>query len=129
MTRLSEKQARELGLIPPAPKNKYNARKTVVDGIQFDSKREAEYYAELKLRKQAGELVKIDLQPEFILQSAFTHKGQKYRAIKYRADFKVYYPDGKEQIVDVKGKKTREYEIKKKLLLNKFTEIWFTEVE
>lgn len=129
MTRLSEKQARELGLIPPAPnKNKYNARKTMVDGITFDSKREAEYYCELKLRVQAGELVKFDLQPEFILQKPFTHNGKKYRAIKYRADFKLYYKDGKVEVVDVKGHKTKEYELKKKLLLKKYPELWFTEV-
>lgn len=129
MTRLSEKQARELGLIPPAPnKNKYNAKKTMIDNIVFDSKREAHYYCELKLRAQAGEIKSFDLQPEFVLQETFTHNGKKYRAIKYRADFKLYYPDGREEIIDVKGKKTKEYLIKKKLLLKNYPGIWFTEV-
>jgi len=57
MTHLTEKQAQELlGDKYPEPpkKHKYNARKTVVDGITFDSKREAEYYCELKLRVRAG---------------------------------------------------------------------------
>jgi hypothetical protein len=128
MTHLSEKQARELlGDKYPEKKHKYNAQKTVVDGITFDSQREADYYCELKLRVQAGELTKIELQPEFLLQPAFTHNGQKYRAIKYRADFRLYYKDGRVEVVDCKGYRTKEYMLKKKLLLKKHPEMWFTE--
>lgn len=77
---------------------------------------------------QAGDIKSFELQPEFILQEGFTHQGVKHRPIKYRADFKVFYPDGRVEIVDVKGKRTKEYQIKKKLLLKKHSGIWFTEV-
>lgn len=131
MVRLSEKQARELlgDLYPgPAKQHKYNARKTTVDGVTFDSQREAEYYCELKIRARAGEIGSFELQPEFLLQEAFFHDGKLIRAITYRADFKIIHLDGREQIVDVKGHKTKEYQIKKKLLLARYPGIWFTEV-
>ncbi len=131
MARLTEKQARELlgDNYPGVPKkHKYNARKTVVDGITFDSQREADYYCELKLLVRAGEVEWFELQPEFVLQEAFTHHGKKYREIKYVADFIIGYPDGRVEIVDVKGRKTREYQMKKKMLLKKHPNINFREV-
>lgn len=131
MTHLTEKQARELlGDKYPGPpkKHKFNAKKTVVDGITFHSKREADYYCELKLRVRAGEVEWFELQPEFLLQEGFTYRGKRHREIKYIADFKIGYPDGRIEVVDVKGHKTKEYQLKKKLLLKKYPEIWFTEV-
>lgn len=130
MTRLSEKRARELlgDKYPgPAKKNKYGANKTIVDGIKFDSKREAEYYCELKLRVLAGEVESFDLQPVFELIPGYTYQGKKIRPIKYRADFKVNYPDGRVDIIDTKGFVTKEYAIKKKLLLYFFPKINFIE--
>ena len=130
MTKLTEKQARQLlgDKYPGPPKrHKYNARKTTIDGITFDSQREANYYAELKLLLKAGAITRIELQPEFVLQSGFKYQGKKYQPIIYRADFKITYPDGHEEIIDVKGHKTKEYQIKKKLLLNRYPEIIFRE--
>ena len=63
--RLSAEEYRSIAGKPR--RNKFGARKTVVGGITFDSKREAEYYAELKLREKAGEVHEIELQPEFRL--------------------------------------------------------------
>ena len=111
----------------PPKKSKYHSSRTEIDGIKFDSKREAQYYAELKIRQRAGEIVKFELQPEFILQPGYTRNGKKIRPIIYRADFKVFYPDGREEIVDTKGYRTREYRNKVKMLLKMHPEIWFTE--
>ncbi len=130
VTRISEKQARELlGDKYPSPpkKHKYNARKTVIDGITFDSKREAEFYGELKLRQAAGEIRGFELQPEFVLLEGFRHQGKAVRGIRYRADFRVYHIDGRIEVVDVKGHQTKEYTLKKKLLLARHPDIWFTE--
>jgi len=126
MTRISEKKARELGLIPPAPA-KYHNTKTIIDGIKFASKHEARYYSELKLRQRAGEITGFDLQPVFILQKGFRHNGKAIRAIKYIADFKVFYPDGRVEIVDTKGVRTRDYINKVKILLKQNPDMWFTE--
>lgn len=121
MTRLTEKEARAiLGdmYTEPPKKLKYNAQKLVVDGIRCPSIHEAEYYCTLKIRVRAGEIVKFELQPEFILQEGYMRNGKKVREIKYISDFRVYYTDGREEIVDTKGYRTKEYKLKKKMLLD-----------
>ena len=128
MTRISEKKAKELGLIPDKKKSKYNSRKTVADGITFDSKKEAEYYCELKLRVQAGEIESFDLQPAFILQDGFKVNGKTIRPITYRGDFQINHKDGSVEIVDTKGFRTEVYKIKKKLFLYRYPQYKFTEV-
>lgn len=126
MTRLSEAQAKALGIMPQK-KSKYHALKVVIDGIKFDSRKEAQKYCELKLLKTTGKVVEIELQPEFILQEAYVRQGKKVRAITYRADFRVTYKDGRVVVIDTKGFRTKEYLIKKKLLLARYTDIEFIE--
>lgn len=123
---MTTKQARAEGVRPSG--SKYRSRKTVVDGITFDSKKEAEYYIGLKLRQKAGEIASFELQPTFVLQEGFQPKiGKKVQAIKYKADFRVVYPDGREEIVDTKGYRTKEYLIKRKMLLYRYPGINFVE--
>ncbi len=107
---------------------KYHSRKTIVDGITFDSKKEADYYCELKMQKMAGVVEDFELQPEYELQPKYRYKGKVVRAIKYKADFKVKYTDGHTEVVDVKGMRTREYRMKKKMLLYRYPDIDFLEV-
>lgn len=127
MTRLSRAQARRMGINVPGP-NKYGARKVTVDGITFDSKKEARKYQELKLLKRAGEIKDFELQPEFVLLEGFRDmNGTWHRPIKYRADFRVTYKDGRVAVIDTKGYRTREYQLKKKLLLHRYPEIEFVE--
>lgn len=103
----------------PEKKSKYSSAKTDVDGIRFDSKKEAEFYAELKLREKAGEISHLRLQPRYLLQEAFKHDSKQYREIEYVADFE-YIEDGVTVVVDVKGFKTAVYMLKKKLFLYKY---------
>lgn len=70
--------------------NKYNNHKTIVDGIKFDSIREAERYQELKLLEEAGEISHLELQPVVVLQDKFIYQGKTIRAITYRADFAYF---------------------------------------
>jgi hypothetical protein len=95
-------------------KSKYHSRKTTVDGITFDSIREANRYQELRLLERAGEIKDLELQPRFTLQEAFEIAGRHVRKIEYVADF-AYVKDGRPVIEDVKGMKTDVYKIKKKL--------------
>ena len=121
--RITEKEAAALGIttnftpedneqtkyfmdVLKTKRNKYNAVKTKVDGITFDSKREAEYYSELKLRQKAGEILGFCRQPQFVLDDAGT---------TYRADFIVFYPDGKAEVIDVKGVETQVFKLKMKM--------------
>jgi len=107
---------------------KYNARKTIVDGITFDSRKEANYYCELKLLRRGGQVRSIECQVPFELVPGFRYKKKYIRPITYVADFRVEYSDGHVEIVDVKGYKTKEYLLKKKMLLYKYPEIDFREV-
>lgn len=95
--------------------SKYHAKKTVVDGIEFDSAKEAKRYAKLRDMAEAGEIQDLCLQVPFELLPSFERDGVKYRGMKYIADF-VYYRDGKRVVEDCKGMKTAEYKLKKKLM-------------
>ena len=98
--------------------SKYNAKKTIVDGHPFDSKREAERYCELKLFLKAGEIRDLVLQPRFLLQDEFFDKNEvKHKKIEYVADFMYIDKCGKTIVEDVKGVLTDVYKLKKKLFL------------
>lgn len=111
--------------------NKYNARKTVMCGHVFDSKREAEIYLDLLSRKQHGEIIRIGLQPSYTLLAGFKdNTGKNQKPITYTADFFVTYADGRNEVIEVKGVRTRDYMLRKKLFLHMMreTDIIFREV-
>lgn len=109
--------------------SKYHARKTVVDGITFDSKLEAQRYSELKLLEMTGEIEGLTLQPEYVLIPSFKKNGKTYRKTVYRADFRyVDRATGKEIVEDVKGYRTPEYRLKKKLFEWRFPGLTITEI-
>ncbi|WP_339233854.1 DUF1064 domain-containing protein [Oceanobacillus sp. FSL W7-1281] len=122
-------------------RNKYNARKVMFQGIEFDSKAEYEYYLILKNDK----LVKhIELQPKYTIIDPYevlcrkcdgrgrvlnekTLNFNKCKACKgsgkkkkqgaiYTADFKVIYIDGEEKIIDIKGGPvSKDFTLRRKL--------------
>ena len=94
---------------------KYRNKKTSIDGIRFDSKREANRYIELKLLERAGAIKDLKRQVPYIL----IDKSRYGRAIKYVADF-VYYEDDKLVVEDVKGVRTPVYKLKKRLMAERF---------
>ena len=107
----------------PQNLSKYRAKKTVVDGITFASKKEAKRYQELKLLQKAGKIKELELQPKFpmIINCA--------KICTYIADFRYYDNDIKDFIVeDVKGIRLPVYKIKKKLLLALYPGIIFKEI-
>lgn len=102
-------------------KNKYGAKKVTIDGIQFDSKKEANRYCELKLLERCGEITDLELQKEFELIPAQRIDGKVVeRAVKYKADF-VYKENGEICVEDCKGYKGggayAVFTIKRKLML------------
>ena len=118
-------------LVRAQNRNKYNARKTTVCGHTFDSKREAEVYLELLAQKQAGKIVRIGFQPSYTLLAAFKdNQGNRQKAITYTADFFVAYADGRNEVIEVKGVRTRDYLLRKKMFLHMMrdTDIIFREV-
>lgn len=103
-------------------RSKYGNRQEWRGDIRFASKKEARRYDELMVLLNAGEIEDLKLQPQYTLQEAYTlPNGKRVQAIRYVADYS--YRRGGELIVeDVKSEatKTRVYQIKRKLLLDKF---------
>ena len=96
---------------------KYHAKKTELDGITFDSRKEANRYAELKLLERSGAIHNLQRQVRYELIPAQKKDGKTIeRACHYIADF-VYTENGKTVVEDVKGYRTKEYVLKRKLML------------
>ena len=97
------------------------SKKTVIDGIVFDSKTEAEYYEYLTQLNKAGKIYRLRCHPVYILQDPVERHGKKYKAIKYIADFEYWSEE--EQInvvVDVKGYAMEDAKLKRKLFAYKY---------
>lgn len=111
-------------------KSKYGAEKVTIDGITFDSKKEANRYRELKILEKIGEITNLQMQVKYVLIPAQREpdtvgkrggiiKGKLIeREVSYIADF-VYrdIKTGAWVIEDTKGMRTHEYIIKRKLML------------
>lgn len=97
---------------------KYGNKKVVVDGIKFDSKKEAARYKELCLLERAGTIQNLKTQVKFVLIPS--QKGENGKVIErecsYIADF-VYRQNGQIIVEDTKGFRTKDYIIKRKLML------------
>ena len=108
--------------------SKYNNRKVRRDGVTFDSRKEFRRYEELQLLQQAGEIANLRRQVKFVLiptqrepSQIGTRGGVKKgklleRECSYIADF-VYVENGKIVVEDTKGLRTKDYIIKRKLML------------
>ena len=101
--------------------SKYHARKTTVDGITFDSRREADRYLVLKGMEEDGAIEGLRRQVRYELIPAFEVDGRHYRPVFYVADF-VYVDKetGKEVVEDVKGMRTDVYRLKSKLFARRY---------
>jgi hypothetical protein len=117
MTKAAEQYRAALAEAKPK-RSKYGNRKTVVNGIEFDSAKEANRWAILKLRERAGEISHLERQPVFY----FIIKGEPLksasgRKLFYKADFS-YFEGEKRVVEDVKSEPTRTdiYKLKKALV-------------
>lgn len=109
--------------------SKYGAKKVVRDGITFDSAKEARRFGELSLLQRAGEIFDLQTQVKYVLIPAQKEpdttdrrgrltKGKLLeREVTYRADFVYRDKDGNTIVEDVKGMRTKDYIIKRKLML------------
>lgn len=96
---------------------KYGNRKIIRDGIEFDSIKECQRYCELKLMQRAGLISNLQTQVSFELIPAQRIDGKVVeRAVNYIADF-VYKQDGQKVVEDTKGFRTKDYILKRKLML------------
>lgn len=93
---------------PVANKKIKNATKCELDGIKFDSRLEMYCYGQLKLHN-----IPFELKPKYILQDKFRYNREAVRQITYTSDFLII---NKGVIVDTKGFKTNEFNLKLKIL-------------
>lgn len=117
-------------------RRKYGNKKIQADGQVFDSKKEYKRWCELSLLERAGEISKLQRQVPFILipeqrapgtetYKRGPRKGQVKpgpvleRKVTYIADF-MYEEYGNVVVEDTKGLRTKEYVIKRKLMLYKY---------
>lgn len=105
--------------------SKYGNRKVrTSDGMLHDSQKEANRWMELKLLERAGKISNLQRQVKYMLIPAQYEenkgRGKKFKLVErecfYVADF-VYQKEGKTIVEDVKGVKTKDYRIKRKLML------------
>lgn len=96
---------------------KYHNIKTVINGERFDSRKEAARWQELLLLQRAGKITRLNRQVSYqLIPSQYVDGHLVERPCNYVADF-VYWQNGKLVVEDTKGKKTPEYIIKRKLML------------
>lgn len=121
-------------------KSKYGSRRVTVDGIVFDSQKEAKRFRELRLMERAGYIIKLQRQTKFVLiptqremSGEFYSRGKKKgqpkpgktieHEVSYYADFTYWKKtdNGWKYVVeDVKGLRTEVYKIKRKLMLERY---------
>lgn len=100
---------------------KYGNKKTTVFGRTFDSKREAERYLVLRSMESKGEISDLRCQVEYeLIPAQKKSDGKTERSTKYIADF-TYQKNGKTVVEDTKGFRTREYILKRKLMLFRYS--------
>ena len=100
--------------------SKYKNRKCEYKGIVFDSKKERDYYINLEAMQKIGRIRDLKMQVPFVLIETFRLGRKTFRQTKYIADFTYIDKEGKYHVVDVKGYKTKEYQLKKKLMAWKY---------
>ncbi len=114
---------------------KYGNKQVFYDGNLFDSKKELARYKELSLLEKAGEIADLETQVPFELIPAAYETYERYgkngkrlkdgrrcieKGVVYKADFVYKDKDGNEVVEDTKGYKTKDYIIKRKLMLDKY---------
>ena len=104
---------------PPKP-SKYKNKRVEVDGIKFSSQKEAREYLRLKQLEKIGDIkgLKLQVKFDFKINGDYLRYVDSNRVIKYVADFEYFDMYGNRKVVDVKGFKTRDYLIKKALMIS-----------
>lgn len=109
-------------------KNKYHSKKVTRDGITFDSMKECKRYNELLLLERAGAIQDLRRQVKYVLIPTQREPDKvgvrggitKGKVIEYEcsyiADF-VYTGNGKTIVEDTKGFRTKDYILKRKMML------------
>lgn len=110
--------AKATGRKPPAKPTKYRNKKVVVEGITFDSRKEAMRWVQLRQMQEHGRITDLQRQVVFQLAPSVLLHGEfrRKKALTYTADFSYTDEGGNLVIEDVKGLQTKEFRIKAHLM-------------
>lgn len=106
-------------------KSKYGALKTEVDGYIFDSVMEARFYIYLLFMVQDKKIKSFEMQTPYELQEKYKdlHTKKVVRAITYISDFVITNLDESTVVIDVKGRETADFKLKKKMFGYKYRDL------
>lgn len=107
-------------------RSKYGNKRQTIDGISFDSKKEADYYLHLKLMKKAGQIKDFKRQVSFDLFAWVDNNAmpnQREKIGTHRVDFLVENTDGSQEVREVKGFATSLWDYKRKVFEANYPEI------
>ena len=99
--------------------NKYRNKKTMYNGVLYDSMKESCYARELDLRVKAKDIMTWSGQPKFPI----VVNGKKI--CTYICDFEIMHNDGSVEYVDTKGYETSIFKLKFKLIKALYPEMNF----
>lgn len=99
--------------------NKYGAKKTMYNGIKFDSKFEASVAERIEAKKLSGEI--LDYETQYKVEMwAYREDGVKAFKVNHKVDFRMHHKDGSFELVEAKGIETTDYKFRRKCL----EELW-----
>jgi len=103
--------------------SKYNNKKCEYKDIQFDSDLEMRYFQYLEENKISLGIKEIGMKKKYIIFPSYNFNGKKVQPITYTSDFELEYENGKRETIDVKGKRTEAFNLKKKMFESQFNEL------
>ena len=106
---------------PRKKENKYHAHGLWLDGLRFDSEKEAGFYSRLKLLVRAGELDGFMYHGNIVCTEG--GNDAKSRATCYEPDFVLFLPDRTYRIIDTKGVETYPFKMKMKSIKERYPKI------
>lgn len=112
--------------------SKYNSKKVVIDGIEFDSQMEGNYFIHLNHLLDTDQIKSFSIQPKYTLIPKFEKDGKHYREITYTPDFLVENNDGTLVSIDIKGFSSQQGEMRAKMFNYFYPDIkltWLTYVK
>ena len=97
----------------PNKPNKYRNKRTELDGVMYDSKKESLHIRQLKILQAHGKITELKTQVKFFFDGLVYDSG---RTAAYWADATYVDSEGEYHVIDVKGIRTPAYKIKKALM-------------
>lgn len=110
--------------------SKFHASKETVNGVDFDSRMEADYYTSILLpRATRGEIRGLSIHPTYTLLPDFVYDGKSIKGLRYSADFSfIDNATNRENVIEIKGVEDKSFIMRKKIFLYQHRKIEYHEL-